>query len=260
MAAVVLTPECAARGRVGPVPWVAFESLALAAERDDTGWIAVLGVRDIATTLGMNKDTAARAVATLSAAGLVTRERLAGANGTRRSGYRLHLPAGTELCPADRPVSPDSAEVAARPIEADADPCPTHGDDHGRPAEPDVQRGPNGSDAEMSPSTPDGETLRTSNRGPSPDGLDGGVRPTKSRREPPNADTVAVVAPQSDATIESEGDSARVGSRTALSGRTSRAAQPERQRRVRRSSVAQNEAQGQLFELVTIAERQDRPR
>ncbi|MDA8045750.1 MAG: hypothetical protein M0Z30_11025 [Actinomycetota bacterium] len=56
----------------GPLAWAPLEHLALAAHPDRQGWAAPLGVREIATGIGVTKDTAARAVTALSAAGLVT--------------------------------------------------------------------------------------------------------------------------------------------------------------------------------------------
>jgi len=85
------------RRRLGAVAWAALEDLALAARRDHAGWVAPVGVRDVAAGIGINKDTAARAVAALGAAGLVTLTRVAGRDGVLRSGYRLHLPDGIEL-------------------------------------------------------------------------------------------------------------------------------------------------------------------
>ena len=77
------------------------EDLALGAHYDTTGWIAPVGVRHVAATIGVNKDTAARAMAVLGAAGLVTLTPVQGPNGRRRSGYRLNLPEGITLqgCP-----------------------------------------------------------------------------------------------------------------------------------------------------------------
>jgi DNA-directed RNA polymerase specialized sigma24 family protein len=85
------------RRQLGSQPWAAFEELALNAVVTDDGWTAAVGVRDLGATLGITKDTAARAIATLRAAGLVTVVRAADDNGRSRSGYRLNLPDGMSL-------------------------------------------------------------------------------------------------------------------------------------------------------------------
>ena len=61
-AALVLGTDSRHWRRVGPLAWAALEHLALAARPDHQGWAAPLGVRDIATGIGVTKDTAARAV------------------------------------------------------------------------------------------------------------------------------------------------------------------------------------------------------
>ena len=64
------------RRRLGPLAWAALEDLALAAHHTEQGWVAPVGVRDIASRVGVTKDTAARAVAVLGAAGLVVLQRV----------------------------------------------------------------------------------------------------------------------------------------------------------------------------------------
>jgi DNA-binding transcriptional ArsR family regulator len=88
---VIGTKSGAWRRRLGPLAWAALVHLALIANPDHHGWAAALGVRDIATGIGVSKDTAARAVTVLRVAGLVTVEQLDRPDGRRRSGYRLHL-------------------------------------------------------------------------------------------------------------------------------------------------------------------------
>ena len=114
----------------GPLAWAALEHLALAAQRDHQGWAAPLGVRDIATGIGVTKDTAARAVTVLRAAGLVTLEQVDPIDGRRRAGYRLHLPDGIQL--RARPKDQDSP-----PQQARTDRCPDTADKSGCPNDPD---------------------------------------------------------------------------------------------------------------------------
>lgn len=73
--------------RLGPLPWTALVHLALNAAPTDNVWSAPIGVRDLAAGIGVTKDTAARAVRSLAAAGLVSRDRIATTGGPRRSGY-----------------------------------------------------------------------------------------------------------------------------------------------------------------------------
>ncbi len=93
--------------QLGPPAWAALEDLALAAHRTEQGWVAPVGVGDIAGRVGVTKDTAARAVADLGAAGLVVLQRVPPPDGRWRSGYRLQLPDGVEL--RARPNHPDTA-------------------------------------------------------------------------------------------------------------------------------------------------------
>ena len=92
------------RRQLGALAWAALEHLALAAQLDELGWAAPVGVRDVAAGLGVTKDTAARAVAALGAAGLVAFAQVETVEGQRQSGYRLTLPEGIRLqqCPGDQ--------------------------------------------------------------------------------------------------------------------------------------------------------------
>jgi hypothetical protein len=118
------------RRQLGPLAWAALEHLALAAQPGEAGWAAPVGVRDVAGGLGVTKDTAARAVTALTAAGLVTLTRIETGDGRSRSGYRLHLPAGIEArpCPGDA----DTASQQEKPSR-----CPNNQDNRRRPADQD---------------------------------------------------------------------------------------------------------------------------
>lgn len=87
----------ALRRGLGPMAWAALEHLALAAHQDRGMWVAPVGVRDVAAGVGITKDSAARAVAALGAAGLVRLTRVETTDGKRRSGYELHLPQSIRL-------------------------------------------------------------------------------------------------------------------------------------------------------------------
>jgi hypothetical protein len=59
--------------QVGPIAWVVLEELVSVSAPDDLGLVARSNVRQLALDLGLSKDTAARAVRRLAAAGLVER-------------------------------------------------------------------------------------------------------------------------------------------------------------------------------------------
>jgi DNA-binding MarR family transcriptional regulator len=127
----------ALRRRLGPLAWLALETLALAAETRSGGWVAPCGVRGLAEDLGISKDTAARAVAKLLTAGLVTRERLASSDPARRSGYRLHLPVGMALtCAGEVAPCPNDQDTNCRPADEDGLLRPSISDSVSLPARP----------------------------------------------------------------------------------------------------------------------------
>lgn len=105
------------RRRLGALAWAALEHLALAAQPDEMGWAAPVGVRDVAAGLGVTKDTAARAVAALAAAGLVAFAQVETVEAQRRTGYRLNLPEGIRLqqCPGDQ-------DTPSPPMRSDSSP------------------------------------------------------------------------------------------------------------------------------------------
>ena len=121
------------RRRLEPLAWTVLEELALASHWTDRGWVAPIGVRDVAAGIGVTKDTVARAVAALSVAGLVILDRVEGHDGRSRSGYRLRPPGGLALrtCPHEldtiTPTAcapcPDKHDSRC-PEGADRDRCP----------------------------------------------------------------------------------------------------------------------------------------
>ena len=137
-AELVLNPASRAwRRRLGALAWAALEDLALAAHRSEQGWVAPVGVRDVASSIGVTKDTAARAIAALGALELVVLQRVAGRDGRRRSGYRLRLPDGLEFrtCPNRRDVD-FSAMSGSCPTGEDRN-CPRRDDQENGPVRPD---------------------------------------------------------------------------------------------------------------------------
>jgi hypothetical protein len=85
------------RRRLGPLPWAALEELALCAQADEHGWVAVVGVRSIGAAVGVTKNTAARAVAALRSNHLVSPHRVKTPDGRSLSAYRIHLPDGITI-------------------------------------------------------------------------------------------------------------------------------------------------------------------
>jgi hypothetical protein len=111
------------RRRLGALPWAVLEELALAARQTGQGWTAPIGVRGIAATLGITKDTAARAISALHSAELVTAVRISARDGRSRTGYALNLPPGVSVlwCPANRDSTASGDDVCPN---GEYGPCP----------------------------------------------------------------------------------------------------------------------------------------
>jgi len=108
----VATPGVAGlRRRVGPVAWCALECLI---ERADGRRIAAASVRAIAADLGVAKNTAHRAIAALTRAGLIEPEQERSADGRfQRGRYVLHL---ADLL--DAPPAPPATRARRRNTSA----------------------------------------------------------------------------------------------------------------------------------------------
>ena len=91
-ALVTERPAAAWRRRRGPLAWVALEHLALSSHLSDQGWVAPMGVRDVASGIGVTKDTAARAVATSA-------PRVWWSSPTSRARMGKSVPATGSICP-----------------------------------------------------------------------------------------------------------------------------------------------------------------
>lgn len=108
------------RRRVRPLAWTAFEELCLGAEVDADGRLrALVGVRELAARLGVNKDTAARAVGVLTQHGVVVRV-------TRpMCGYVIvALPAGVTVDHDDGATERSGALIATGFVADALDDCP----------------------------------------------------------------------------------------------------------------------------------------
>jgi hypothetical protein len=125
-ATLLIEPESREiRRAVGALAWCCLEELSLAARRTAEGWVAPVGVRAIGASLGVTKDTAARAVQVLVAAGLVTRRGSASC-----AQYALSLPTGVDIRldnedAGSRPANPDAIPGGRCPVLDDAARSPT---------------------------------------------------------------------------------------------------------------------------------------
>jgi len=104
----------AARRDLGVVAWSVLETLALAGEDVASGWVATTNARDLGRRLGIGKDRAASALATLRRVGLVAQQTGRDATTARfaASSYEITLPIARNT---DRPQ-----QSSARPTAADA--------------------------------------------------------------------------------------------------------------------------------------------
>jgi hypothetical protein len=87
------------RRALGPLAWAVLEELALSADAGHGARTSRLGVRDLASVMGLSKDTAARGLGRLLAAGLVVRvlerDAVSGRFGAAR--YDINLPEGIDV-------------------------------------------------------------------------------------------------------------------------------------------------------------------
>jgi len=118
-----LGPEAiTVRRAVGPIAWAVLECVAASAIRRDDETVSYESARGIAGTLGLAKDTAARALRRLAAAQLVTYVPSRGDNGRfGTSHYRLTLPTDVfnivppQPAPTESPVPITAPTARARP-------------------------------------------------------------------------------------------------------------------------------------------------
>ena len=101
----------AVRRSLGAVSWALLEELALGAEPDGDGVVvATTNVRGLAAGVGLNKDTVARGLTRLIAAGIVVRRPQRFGAGFGPAVYELRLPEGLSV--AVRPTSSDTRATA----------------------------------------------------------------------------------------------------------------------------------------------------
>ena len=96
---VVVTGEAGElRRRLGPTAWVVFEELLLASTGPTIACCASVSVRSLASSSGLAKDTVARALVRLRAAGLVAVTQSRSTGGVfAASNYELRIPLGIVL-------------------------------------------------------------------------------------------------------------------------------------------------------------------
>jgi hypothetical protein len=108
------------RRRLGPTAWVVFEELLLASTGPATACCASVSVRSLAASSGLAKDTVARALVRLRAAGLVAVTQSRSTGGVfAASNYELRIPPGIVLddspTPAPDTAAPDDPASITRP-------------------------------------------------------------------------------------------------------------------------------------------------
>jgi hypothetical protein len=101
-----------ARRDLGVVAWTVLETLALAGQDAAGGWVATTNARDLGRRLGIGKDRAASALATLRRAGLVAQHTTRDATTARfaASSYEITLPIARNV---DQPRHPSARSTAA---------------------------------------------------------------------------------------------------------------------------------------------------
>ena len=115
--AIVVSPHARELRRgLGPTAWVVLEELISTSTQDGAGCHSTATVRSLAADLGLAKDTVARALTRLNAAGLVVAEQGRAPAGTfGPGGYRITIPAGITLVQPEPSTPTPARPRAARP-------------------------------------------------------------------------------------------------------------------------------------------------
>lgn len=120
---VLVGPAAAPLRRALPASaWVALESLVARSHAGPDGRVVEVGVRDLAVEMGASKNTAQRALAVLTRAGLLAPEHARAGDGTfRPTRYRLQI--ATDVLdpvpprPTRRPNHTPSSDAPAEPTQ-----------------------------------------------------------------------------------------------------------------------------------------------
>jgi DNA-binding transcriptional MocR family regulator len=109
------------RAHVGTTAWSVLEEMMQRSTGDDDHVVAQVSIRSLASSLGLAKDTVARAVRRLSDLGVVAAVQARSDSGVFDAGsYRLAVPAGclSLACPSQPPVLSSAPSAAAPPSSA----------------------------------------------------------------------------------------------------------------------------------------------
>jgi DNA-binding transcriptional ArsR family regulator len=114
---IVVSPHARElRRRLGPTAWAVLEELLSASHGDAGDCHSTATVRSLAADLGLSKDTVARALARLRAAGIVIAEQDRAPAGTFAAGrYRICVPDAIALVQPEPPTPAATRPRAARP-------------------------------------------------------------------------------------------------------------------------------------------------
>jgi DNA-binding transcriptional ArsR family regulator len=117
---VVTAGSAELRRRLGSTAWVVFEELLLSSTGDGDGCVASVSVRSLAARLGLSKDTVARALTRLRAAGLVSNCQSRKESGTFATGsYWLTIPTSVAVdddTPREPSVEPSVTSSAVTSV------------------------------------------------------------------------------------------------------------------------------------------------
>ena len=103
------------RRRLGPTAWAVLEEVLSVSRGDADECHSTATVRSLAADLGLSKDTVARALARMSAAGIVVGEQDRAPAGTFAAGrYRIFIPDGIALAQPAAPTVASHRPRAAR--------------------------------------------------------------------------------------------------------------------------------------------------
>lgn len=109
---VVLGPRAhELRKYVGPTAWVVLEEMMQRSAGDGDRVVAQVSIRSLASSLGLAKDTVARAVRRLRDLGIIAAVQARSESGVFEAGsYRLAVPVAcmSVACPSQTPVSPSA--------------------------------------------------------------------------------------------------------------------------------------------------------
>jgi uncharacterized protein (DUF2252 family) len=105
------------RRQLGAMSWVVLEEMMERSTGDGDHVVAKVSIRSLASSLGLAKDTVARAVRRLSDLGVIEAVQVRASSGVFEAGsYRLTVPASfvSVACPPQPPAAPSSSRSSAR--------------------------------------------------------------------------------------------------------------------------------------------------